>query len=79
MIPVHEGKVVHLVDDRTRVVDLIRKQGQALVWRRRPVSHRTQEEDGPATTVQMANDRREAEYISRRNGVKPPVLQLWKA
>lgn len=77
MIPVHQGKVVHLVDRKSRVVDLIREQGRALVWRRKAVSRRTPE-DGPASTAEAANARREAEYVSRRNGVKPALLQLWR-
>ncbi|MBK1691109.1 hypothetical protein [Ectothiorhodospira mobilis] len=77
MIPIHQGKVVRLVDRKTRVVDLIREQGRALVWRRKAVSRRAPE-DGPATAAEAANARREAEYVSRRNGVKPALLQLWR-
>lgn len=27
---------------------------------------------------QLANAQREAEYVARRNGVKQPLLQIWK-
>ncbi len=77
MIPIHQGKVVHLVNRRTRVVDLVREQGRALVWRRKAISRRAIE-DGPANTTEAANARREAEYVSRRNGLKPALLQIWK-
>ncbi|MBZ9556920.1 MULTISPECIES: hypothetical protein [Modicisalibacter] len=39
---------------------------------------RRDEDDGPMSLEQAANARREAEYIARRNGVKEPLLQLWK-
>lgn len=39
---------------------------------------RREEDDGPMSLEQAANARREAEYIARRNGIKEPLLQLWK-
>lgn len=47
-------------------------------------THRTSSrqglEEGFDTTSeeQLANARREAEYVARRNGVKQPLLQIWK-
>lgn len=35
-------------------------------------------DDGPISVQQAANLRREAEYVARRNGLKAPLLQLWK-
>lgn len=35
-------------------------------------------EEGPMSVAQAANARREAEYVARRNGLKEPLLQLWK-
>lgn len=32
----------------------------------------------PMNVEQAANARREAEYVARRNGIKKPLLQLWK-
>ncbi|WP_043530401.1 hypothetical protein [Litchfieldella xinjiangensis] len=42
------------------------------------VTSRREEDDGPMSTEQAANARREAEYVARRNGIKAPLLQLWK-
>lgn len=42
------------------------------------VTARRQEDDGPMSVEQAANARREAEYVARRNGIKEPLLQLWK-
>lgn len=39
---------------------------------------RRMEDDGPMSVEQVSNARREAEYVARRNGVKEPLLQLWK-
>ncbi|MEC9483675.1 MAG: hypothetical protein UMU75_10210 [Halomonas sp.] len=41
-------------------------------------ARRNAEDDGPMSVEQAANARREAEYVARRNGVKEPLLQLWK-
>ncbi|QJQ93943.1 MULTISPECIES: hypothetical protein [Halomonadaceae] len=35
-------------------------------------------DSGPASIQQVENARREAEYVQRRNGQKPPLLQLWR-
>lgn len=35
-------------------------------------------DEGPMSVVQAANARRDAEYLARRNGLKEPLLQLWK-
>lgn len=32
----------------------------------------------PMSVQQSMNARREAEYVSRRNGVKAPLLQVWE-
>lgn len=42
------------------------------------VTARRHEDDGPMSVEQAANARREAEYVARRNGIKEPLLQLWK-
>ncbi|MEA3251748.1 MAG: hypothetical protein U9Q35_09300 [Pseudomonadota bacterium] len=39
---------------------------------------RRQDDEGPLSVEQAANARREAEYVARRNGIKEPLLQLWK-
>jgi len=39
---------------------------------------RRQDDEGPLSVKQAANARREAEYVARRNGIKEPLLQLWK-
>ncbi|QJQ96878.1 MULTISPECIES: hypothetical protein [Halomonadaceae] len=41
-------------------------------------STRRQEDDGPMSLAQIANARREVEYMARRNGIKQPLLQLWR-
>lgn len=76
MIPISTGgNVVMVVDERVRVADLV-KSGQRLRWLR-PAARRT-EADKPLSVADAANARREAEYVARRNGVKAPLLQLWK-
>ncbi|QTF93668.1 hypothetical protein [Halomonas sp. BM-2019] len=42
-----------------------------------PLPHRLQH-DGPMSVTQAANARRDAEYLARRDGLKAPLLQLWK-
>lgn len=32
----------------------------------------------PCSVADVSNARREAEYVARRNGVKEPLLQLWR-
>ncbi|WP_043530429.1 hypothetical protein [Litchfieldella xinjiangensis] len=71
MIPIHRGNVVTLVQESARVADLV-PAGQRLIWRRRT------EDDKPMSVGETANARREAEYVARRNGLKAPLLQLWK-
>ncbi len=76
MIPISTGgNVVMLVDEHVRVADLV-KSGQRLRWLR-PAARRT-EADKPQTVAERQNARREADYIARRNGIKPALLQLWK-
>ncbi|MCE8034584.1 hypothetical protein EKK97_13865 [Billgrantia tianxiuensis] len=76
MIPIKNGgNVVMLVDERVRVADLV-KSGQRLRWLR-PAARRTAE-DKPLSVAERENARREADYIARRNGVKPAHLQLWR-
>ncbi len=48
------------------------KTGHAIAAARR------QDDEGPLSVEQAANARREAEYVARRNGIKEPLLQLWK-
>lgn len=38
---------------------------------------RRDQDDGPMTVEQLANARREVEYLARRNGMKEPLLQIW--
>ncbi|RTR06504.1 hypothetical protein [Halomonas nitroreducens] len=40
-------------------------------------SCRRDQDDGPMTVEQLANARREVEYLARRNGIKEPLLQIW--
>lgn len=42
---------------------------QRLLWRRRTA---------PISVEQARNAKREAEYVARRNGIKPPLLQIWR-
>lgn len=42
------------------------------------VTARREPDEGPMSVEQAANARREAEYVARRNGIKEPLLQLWK-
>ncbi|MGJ7458966.1 hypothetical protein ACR80S_03660 [Halomonas sp. MA07-2] len=37
-----------------------------------------QPDEGPMSVIHAANARRDAEYLARRNGLKEPLLQLWK-
>lgn len=53
-------------------VGMIYRSGHTLATARR------MEDDGPMSIEQISNARREAEYVARRNGVKEPLLQLWK-
>lgn len=32
----------------------------------------------PCSVADVNNARREAEYVARRNGVKPALIQLWR-
>jgi len=75
MIPIHHGNVVQLVHEQARVVDVI-KQGQRLLWRR-PAARRDSA-DKAMTAADISNAKREAEYVARRNGIKAPLLQLWR-
>lgn len=52
--------------------DMIHASGHTLATARR------QDDEGPLSVEQAANARREAEYVARRNGIKEPLLQLWK-
>jgi hypothetical protein len=49
-----------------------RSEGRAIAVAQR------QPNDGPMSVTQAANARRDAEYLARRNGLKEPLLQLWK-
>ncbi|WP_136066816.1 hypothetical protein [Modicisalibacter radicis] len=51
---------------------MIYKSGHAIATARRL------DDEGPLSVEQAANARREAEYVARRNGIKEPLLQLWK-
>ena len=53
-------------------VGMIYSSGHAAATARR------QDDEGPLSVEQAANARREAEYVARRNGIKEPLLQLWK-
>ncbi|MDW5376545.1 hypothetical protein R6258_06390 [Halomonas sp. HP20-15] len=53
-------------------IGMIYKTGHTIATARR------QDDEGPLSVEQAANARREAEYVARRNGVKEPLLQLWK-
>ena len=77
MIAIHRGQVTELVHESTRVADLIRKHGQSLVWKRSPAS-RQDADDKPLSVAQHRNQRREAEYVARRNGQKPALIQLYQ-
>ena len=44
MIAIHRGQVTELVHESTRVADLIRQHGQALVWKRSPASRQRVED-----------------------------------
>ncbi|WP_445157626.1 hypothetical protein [Halomonas sp. E14] len=39
---------------------------------------RRKREDGPLTTQQADNARRYADYIARRQGIKAPLIRLFK-
>lgn len=53
-------------------IDKISRSDHSIATARRSL------DDGPMSVEQAANARREAEYVARRNGVKEPLLQLWK-
>jgi len=53
-------------------IGMIYKAGHTIATARR------QDDEGPLSVEQAANARREAEYVARRNGIKEPLLQLWK-
>lgn len=42
------------------------------------VTRRTLEQ-GPASLRDTDNAKRHAEYVARRNGIKAPLLQIWRA
>ncbi|GGX98591.1 hypothetical protein GCM10007160_27680 [Litchfieldella qijiaojingensis] len=42
------------------------------------ITARREPDEGPMSVEQAANARREAEYVARRNGIKEPLLQIWK-
>ncbi|MBB3189041.1 hypothetical protein [Halomonas cerina] len=44
----------------------------------RMAATRRDQDDGPMTVEQAANARRAVEYLARRNGLKAPLLQIWK-
>jgi hypothetical protein len=78
MQAINTGQVTELVAPETKVTDLMRKYGKAIVWRRTAASRRSVE-DKPMSVQDTLNARREANYVARRNGVKEPLLQLWEA
>ncbi|RUR38509.1 hypothetical protein [Vreelandella populi] len=77
MIPVKQGAVTHEIEDKTRVVDLLKQYGRMPVWRKTPA--RRSDADKPATPQEMLNSIRAADYAQRLHGVKPAHLQLWQA
>lgn len=68
MIPVHEGSVVRLWDETTPIAHIVGR-GQRLRWRRR---------SAPISVQDAKNARREASYVAKRNGVKEPLLEIWR-
>ncbi|TDX30794.1 hypothetical protein DFO67_10449 [Modicisalibacter xianhensis] len=78
MQAINTGPVTELIAPETKVADLIRKYGKAIVWRSRPATRRSVE-DKPMSVQQSMNARREAEYVARRNGQKEALIQIWEA
>lgn len=68
------------MDKTQRPLDLARfSLGNGMTYRAEPtVASARRHEDGPMSVEQWNNARREAEYVARRNGLKEPLLQLWK-
>jgi len=77
MIPIKQGKVTQLVDENTRVIDLLKQYGRMPVMRITPAKRSA--EDKPASYQDIQNSRRRANYAQRLQGVKPAHLQLWEA
>lgn len=76
MIPIKQGKVTQLVDEKTRVVDLLKQYGRMPVLRITPA--RRSDQDKPASYQDIQNSRRRANYAQRLQGVKPALLQIWE-
>ena len=68
MIPVHHGNIVRLWDESTPIAHIVGR-GQRLLWRRRT---------GAISVQDAKNARREASYVAKRNGVKEPLLEIWR-
>ncbi|MEC9482284.1 MAG: hypothetical protein UMU75_03030 [Halomonas sp.] len=68
------------MDKTHRTADTARARlGVGTIYRTEPVVAMTRRKDeGPMSVSQAANARREVEYVARRNGLKEPLLQLWK-
>ena len=77
MIPIKQSDVTTLVDEKTRVVDLLKQYGRMPVYRKTPA--RRSADDKPADHQERLNSKRLAAYAQRLQGVKPAHLQLWEA
>jgi hypothetical protein len=77
MIPIKQDGVTQLVDEKTRVVDLLKQYGRMPVIRITPAKRCVV--DKPASHQERLNGKRLAAYAQRLQGVKPAHLQLWEA
>lgn len=77
MIPIKQDGVTQLVDEKTRVVDLLKQYGRMPVMRITPAKRSTA--DKPANHQERLNGKRLAAYAQRLQGVKPALLQIWSA
>lgn len=77
MIPVKQGAVTHEIEDKTRVVDLLKQYGRMPVWRKTPA--RRSDADKAVDQQEQRNAQRRAEYAQRLYGIKPTLVQLWAA
>lgn len=77
MIPINQGAVTRLVDEKTRVVDLLKQYGRMPVYRKTPAMRGAQ--DKPVDDQERLNAKRRAEYAQRLQGIKPALVQLWQA
>ncbi|WP_339885357.1 hypothetical protein [Vreelandella maris] len=77
MIPIKQDGITRLVDENTRVIDLLKQYGRMPVMRITPAKR--SKADKPANHQERLNSKRLAAYAQRLQGVKPAHLQLWCA